>query len=84
MKTKDGSLSATYNDKGKLIRVVEEYKNVLPNEVIYSSTVHILLIPIVNDKYCTPKRKAMILKQYNLKIKGKRTLRLKSSRMAIY
>jgi hypothetical protein len=28
MKTKDGSLSATYNDKGKLIRVVEEYKNV--------------------------------------------------------
>jgi hypothetical protein len=30
MKTKNGSLSATYNDKGKLIRVVEEYKNVYP------------------------------------------------------
>jgi hypothetical protein len=74
MKTKDGSLSATYNDKGKLIRVVEEYKNVrLPNEVIYT----------IYSTYPTLHRKRQILytqeegdvlkKQYNLKIKKRQT-----------
>jgi hypothetical protein len=38
-------LSATYNDKGKLIRVVEEYKNVRPPMRLFiPSTVHILTL----------------------------------------
>jgi hypothetical protein len=79
MKTKDGSLSATYNDKGKLIRVVEEYKNVrLPNEVIYSIYSTYPEWTIVNDKYLYTQAEGDVLKkQYNLKIKkGKQTLRL--------
>ncbi|MES2239550.1 MAG: hypothetical protein V4497_04755 [Bacteroidota bacterium] len=30
MRLKKGSLSATYNEKGKLVHVVENYKNVIP------------------------------------------------------
>jgi hypothetical protein len=72
MKTKDGSLSATYNDKGKLIRV-EEYKNVrLPNDFI-PSTVHILTCSS-NDKYLYTQEEGDVLKkQYNLKIKKGKT-----------
>ncbi|MFT5714741.1 MAG: hypothetical protein ACI9WT_001305 [Flavobacterium sp.] len=80
MKTKNGSLSATYNENGKLIRVVEEYKNVrLPNEVIYSIYSTYPAYTIVNDKYLYTQEEGDVLKkQYNIKIKkGKRTLRLK-------
>jgi hypothetical protein len=79
MQTKDGSLSATYDGKGKLIRVVEEYKNVrLPNEVIYSIYRTYPDYTIVNDKYLYTQEEGDILKkQYNLKIKkGKETLKL--------
>jgi hypothetical protein len=34
--SKGGTLAATYNEKGQLIRVVENYKNVvLPSKLIY-------------------------------------------------
>ena len=37
MRNAKGTLTATYNDKGKLVRVVEKYENVrLPSDVIYS------------------------------------------------
>ena len=79
MNTKNGSLSATYNDKGKLIRVIEEYKNVrLPNEVMYSIYRTYPDYTIVNDKYLYTQEDGDILKkQYNLKIKkGKEILKL--------
>lgn len=79
METKDGSLAATYNGNGKLIRVVENYKNVrLPNEVIYSIYRTYPDWTIVNDKYLYTQEDGDILKkQYNLKIqKGKQTLRM--------
>jgi hypothetical protein len=79
MKTKDGSLTATYNDKGKLIRVVEKYQNIrLPNEVIYSIYRTYPDWTIVNDKYLYTQEEGDVLKkQYNMKIKkGKQTLRL--------
>lgn len=80
METKNGSLSATYDENGKLIRVVEEYKNVrLPNEVIYSIYRTYPDWTIVNDKYLYTQEEGDVLKkQYNLKIKkDKQTLRLK-------
>ena len=79
METKNGSLSATYNEKGKLIRVVENYKNVrLPNEVIYSIYRKYPGYTIVNDKFLYTQEDGDILKkQYNLKINnGKNTKRL--------
>lgn len=80
MNTKGGSLTATYNEKGKLLRVVENYKNVrLPNEVIYSIYKMYPGWTIVNDKFLYTQEEGDITqKQYNLKIKkGNQTLRLK-------
>ncbi|MES2240534.1 MAG: hypothetical protein V4497_09795 [Bacteroidota bacterium] len=74
------SLAATYNDKGKLIRVVENYENVkLPNEVIYSIYKSYPEWNIVNDKFLyTQVEGDVIKKQYDLKIqKGKEIMRLK-------
>lgn len=79
MQTKDGSLSATYDEKGKLIRVVENYKDVrLPNELLYSIYRTYPDWTIVNDKYLYTQEDGDVLKkQYNLKIKkGKETMRL--------
>jgi hypothetical protein len=79
MRTEDASLSATYNEKGKLVRVVEKYKNVrLPNEVIYSIYKTYPGWTIINDKYLyTQKEGDVLKKQYNLKIKkGKKTRKL--------
>ena len=78
METKNGSLSATYNEKGKLIRVIENYKNVrLPSKVIYSIYKTYPGWTIVNDKYLyTQEEGDIIKKQYNLKIKkDKETLK---------
>lgn len=71
MKSKDRSLSATYNEKGKLIRVVENYKNVrMPDRVIYSVYKTYPGWTIVNDKYLyTQQEGDVVKKQYNLKIK---------------
>lgn len=79
METKDGSLSATYDEKGKLVRVVENYQNVrLPNEVIYSIYKTYPGWTIVNDKYLYSQEEGdVIKKQYNLKIeKGNKKMRL--------
>lgn len=71
MSTKKGTLTATYNDKGKLVRVVEEYKNIrLPSEVIYSVYRTYPGWPIVNDKFLyTQADGDVVKKEYNIKIK---------------
>lgn len=79
MEIKGGSLSATYNEKGKLISVVENYKDVkLPGDVIYSIYKKYPGWEIVNDKYLYSQKEGDILKkQYNIKIKkGKETRKL--------
>lgn len=79
MEIKGGSLAATYNENGKLIRVVEEYKDVkLPAPVIYSVYKAYPGWEIVQDKYLYSQKEGEILKkQYNLKIKnGKDTHKL--------
>jgi len=80
MKSKNGVLAATYNEKGKLIRVVENYKNVaLPSQVIYSIYKNYPGWTIVNDKYLYSQADGDIIeKQYNIKIKkGKEMHKLK-------
>lgn len=71
MEVKNGSLSATYNENGKLIRVIEEFKNVrLPSDVIYSIYRTYPGWTIVNDKFLyTQEEGDIIKKQYNVKIK---------------
>lgn len=71
METKNGSLSATYNEKGKLTSVVENYQNVkLPSSVIYSVYKKFPEWKIVNDKYLyTQKEGDVQKKEYTLKIK---------------
>jgi hypothetical protein len=71
MSTKKGTLSATYDENGKLVRVVEEYKNVkLPSEVIYSIYRAYPGWSIVNDQFLyTQKEGDVTKKQYNVKIK---------------
>lgn len=79
METKDGTLSATYNENGKLMTVVENYKNVkLPNDVIYSVYKSFPGWEIVNDQYLyTQKEGDVQKKQYRLKIKkGTQTKKL--------
>ena len=72
METKTGTLSATYNDNGKLIRVVENYKDVkVPSEVLYSIYKTYPGWAIVNDKYVYSQADGDIIKkQYNCKIKN--------------
>ncbi|MFE3868663.1 hypothetical protein ACFX5E_11340 [Flavobacterium sp. LS2P90] len=71
METKDGSLSATYNENGKLTRVVEKYQNVkLPSSVVYSVYRAFPGWQIINDKYLYSQEEGDIIKkEYNLKIK---------------
>ncbi len=68
----NGSLHATYNEKGKLIHVVENYKNIkLPNKVIYSVYKNFPGYTIVKDRYLYTQKEGDILKkQYHLKIKN--------------
>ena len=77
MQTKNGSLNATYNENGKLIRVVENYKNVrLPNSVIYSVYKAFPEWQIVNDKYLYSQEEGdVIKKEYNLRIKKDKEVR---------
>lgn len=71
METSKGSLAATYNENGKLIRVVENYKNVkLPSEVIYSVYKTFPGWSIINDQFLYSQEDGDVTKkQYNLKIK---------------
>jgi hypothetical protein len=77
METKNGSLSATYNENGKLTRVVENYKNVrLPSSVIYSVYRAFPEWKIVNDKYLYSQKEGdVVKKEYNLKIKKDKEVR---------
>ncbi len=79
MESKNRNLTATYNEKGKLIRVVENYKNVrMPNSVIYSILKNYPEWTIVNDKYLYSQEEGDVLKkQYHIKIKkGNQTRKL--------
>ncbi len=71
MKVKNGQLAATYDENGKLTRVVENYKNVrLPSQVIYSIYKMYPKWRIINDKYLYSQEEGDIVKkQYNIKIK---------------
>jgi hypothetical protein len=77
LETKKGILAATYNEKGKLIRVVENYKNViLPSKVIYSIYKKFPQWTIVNDKFLyTQTEGDIVKKQYNVKIKKGKDIR---------
>lgn len=77
METPNGSLAATYNENGKLIRVVENYKNVqLPSKVIYSIYKEFPGWQIINDKFLyTQENGDVIKKQYHLKIKKNNEVR---------
>ncbi|UQD54864.1 hypothetical protein [Flavobacterium sp. K5-23] len=77
METKKGSLSATYNEKGKLVRVVENYKNVkLPIAVMISVYKKYPDWTIVNDKFLYTQEEGDVLKkQYQLKIKKNKETR---------
>jgi hypothetical protein len=79
MEGKNGSLAATYDEKGKLTRVVEDFRNVkLPSQVIFSVYRTYPQWSIVNDRFLyTQEEGDVIKKQYNLKIKkGKETRKL--------
>lgn len=71
MEIENGSLSATYNQNGKLTSVVENYKNIqLPSKVIFSIYKSFPGWEIVNDKYLYSQKEGDIQKkQYHLKIK---------------
>ncbi|MGH2666481.1 hypothetical protein [Flavobacterium sp.] len=71
MQLEKGSLAATYNENGKLISVVEVYKNVkLPSAVIYSVYKAFPGWEIVNDKFLyTQEDGDVTKKEYSLKIK---------------
>ena len=71
MEVSNGSLTATYNEKGKLVRVVENFKDVkLPSDVIYSIYRTYPGYSIVNDRFLyTQEDGDIIKKQYNVKIK---------------
>ena len=77
MQIKKGTLAATYNEKGKLIRVVENYKNVkLPSRVIFSIYKRFPKWTIVNDKYLyTQEEGDIVKKHYNLQIKKGKEIR---------
>jgi len=79
MRIKDGSLVATYNEKGKLTRVVEKYDNVaLPMNVIYGVYKQFPGWIIEKDKYLYAQEDGDVLrKEYNLKLKkNKETKRI--------
>jgi hypothetical protein len=73
----DGTLVATYNESGKLIRVVEKYQNVkLPSAVIYSVYKEFPGWKIVDDKFLYAQEDGDIIKkQYTLKLKKEKETR---------
>lgn len=77
METGKGTLTATYNENGKLTSVIENYKNIkLPNSVIYSIYKTYPGWQIINDKYLYSQKEGDIIKkEYNLKIKKSNEVR---------
>lgn len=79
MKNEKGTLTATYNQQGKLVRVVEKYENVkLPDKVIYAVYKAFPDWGIVDDKFLYTQADGDILKKhYDLKIRnGKQTKKI--------
>ena len=79
MKNDKGTLTATYNDQGKLVRVVEKYENVtLPNEVIFSVLKQFPGWGFVDDKFHYTQADGNVKKKiYTVKIKnGNQTKKL--------
>lgn len=77
LQTKKGSLTATYNENGKLTSVVENYKNIkLPNSVIYSIYKAYPGWQIIDDKYLYSQKEGDIIKkEYNVRIKSEKEVR---------
>ena len=77
MQTKNGSLTATYNENGKLTSVVENYKNIkLPNSVIYSIYKAYPGWQIIDDKYLYSQKEGdVIKKEYDVRIKREKEVR---------
>ena len=71
MKMKKGSLVATYNENGKLTRVVENYKNIsLPSNVLASVYRSFPQWTLDNSKLDLYQANGdLLINQYNLKIK---------------
>lgn len=71
MECEKGTLAANYNENGKLIRVVENYKDLkLPKAVIYSVFKEYPGWEITNDKYIFAQEDGDITKkEYTLKLK---------------
>lgn len=71
MSMEKGSLAATYDEKGKLVRVVENYKDIqLPGAVIYGVYKAFPGWQIINDKFLYTQEDGNVTqKQYALKIK---------------
>lgn len=79
MENKDASLVATYNENGKLTRVVEKYDNVkLPISVIYSVYREFPGWAMVKDKYLYSQENGDVKqKQYHIKLtKGAETKKI--------
>lgn len=77
MQTAKGSLTATYNQNGKLTSVVENYKDIkLPTAVIYSIYKAFPGWQIINDKYLYSQKEGdVIKKEYNIRIKKEKEIR---------
>lgn len=65
---KDGSLVATYNEKGKLLTVVEKYKNVrIPNDIVKNILIQYPGWKILKDRYSYSQKEGNITKkQYDV------------------
>jgi hypothetical protein len=65
---KDGSLVARYNEKGKLMSVIEKYNNVrMPNDVVLNILKQYPGWKIVKDRYSySQKEGSIIKKQYDV------------------
>lgn len=77
METAKGSLTATYNQNGKLTSVVENYKDIkLPTAVIYSIYKSFPGWQIINDKYLYEQKEGdVVKKEYNIRIKKEKEIR---------
>ncbi|WP_320814962.1 hypothetical protein [Flavobacterium sp.] len=79
MRNDKGTLTARYNQKGKLINVIEKYESItLPNEVLYSVSKNYPGWDIVKDKYLYAQSDGHVdKKEYSIKIKNdKKTKKL--------
>lgn len=74
MESKNGTLTATYNENGKLVHVIENYKDIkLPSAVIYAVYKNYPDWEIVNDKFTYSQVEGKVdKKEYTVKLKKDR------------